>query len=107
MKLLSEQKVKVSAVSLLEAGLVLSQEEFHDLSRLLNELEVEVEPFNKAMVAVAVEAAWRYGRGRSSSKAKLNFGDCCVYATAHVLGLPLLFKGSDFIHTDIKQVHKT
>jgi ribonuclease VapC len=31
----------------------------------------------------------------------LNFGDCFSYALAKVLGEPLLFKGEDFIHTDI------
>jgi ribonuclease VapC len=42
----------------------------------------------------------RYGKGRQH-RAGLNFGDCCSYALAAETGLPLLFKGGDFGHTDI------
>lgn len=41
------------------------------------------------------------GRG-SKHPAKLNFGDCFAYALARTRNLPLLFKGDDFIHTDIE-----
>jgi ribonuclease VapC len=42
-----------------------------------------------------------YGR-LARHPAKLNFGDCMAYAVAKRLNAPLLFKGDDFIHTDIK-----
>ena len=42
-----------------------------------------------------------YGKGRH--KAGLNYGDCMAYAVAKTFNAPLLFKGLDFIHTDIKQ----
>jgi ribonuclease VapC len=29
-------------------------------------------------------------------------GDCFSYALAKIRGLPLLFKGDDFVHTDIR-----
>ncbi|RYF97282.1 MAG: type II toxin-antitoxin system VapC family toxin, partial [Caulobacteraceae bacterium] len=35
--------------------------------------------------------------------AQLNMGDCFSYAMANLHGVPLLFKGQDFIHTDIAQ----
>ena len=41
----------------------------------------------------------RFGRGRHA--ARLNLGDCFVYALAKETGEPLLFKGNDFAHTDI------
>jgi ribonuclease VapC len=48
-------------------------------------------------------AAWRrYGKGRHS--AGLNLGDCFSYALARTSGEALLFKGNDFIHTDIASV---
>ena len=48
----------------------------------------------------AVRQAWRrFGKGRHP--AALNFGDCFAYALAHVIGEPLLYKGSDFARTDI------
>ena len=48
----------------------------------------------------AVDAFAIFGKGRH--KAKLNMGDCFSYACAKKLRLPLLFKGNDFIHTDIQ-----
>jgi ribonuclease VapC len=41
----------------------------------------------------------RFGKGRHP--AALNFGDCMSYALASVSGLPLLYAGTDFSHTDI------
>ena len=35
------------------------------------------------------------------NRAQLNFGDCFAYALAKTRNLPLLFKGDNFIHTDI------
>lgn len=52
-----------------------------------------------AIGALAVEASRVQGRGRH--KAGLNFGDCFAYACARAHGLPLLFKGNDFVHKDI------
>jgi ribonuclease VapC len=34
--------------------------------------------------------------------ARLNFGDCLSFAVAKHLEAPLLYKGDDFIHTDIE-----
>ena len=44
----------------------------------------------------------RFGKGRH--KARLNYGDCFAYALAKSLDAPLLFKGDDFRHTDIRAV---
>jgi ribonuclease VapC len=44
-----------------------------------------------------------YGKG-SGHPAALNFGDLFSYALAKVRGLPLLYKGDDFGHTDIAGV---
>ena len=41
-----------------------------------------------------------YGKG-SGHPAGLNFGDVFSYALAKVRGLPLLYKGDNFAHTDI------
>ncbi|MFD1254736.1 Ribonuclease VapC30 [Devosia equisanguinis] len=50
---------------------------------------------------LAVEAFARFGKGRH--RADLNMGDCFAYACARANHVPLLFKGNDFIHTDIEQ----
>lgn len=57
-------------------------------------------PFDLVQFRFAAEAFSRFGKGRH--KAGLNFGDCLSYAVARAHDLPLLFKGHDFIHTDVK-----
>jgi ribonuclease VapC len=53
--------------------------------------------------ADALRVAYRmYGKGQH--RAGLNVGDCFSYALAKVSGQPLLFKGDDFTHTDIRVV---
>ncbi|MDP3899007.1 MAG: type II toxin-antitoxin system VapC family toxin, partial [Mesorhizobium sp.] len=42
----------------------------------------------------------------SGHRARLNMGDCFSYALAKSRNLPLLFKGDDFIHTDIEPALK-
>jgi ribonuclease VapC len=71
-----------------------------DLERLIGKLNAEVIAFESSMATLAADAFRRYGKGRH--KAGLNFGDCLVYATAKHFNLPLLYKGQDFIHTDLK-----
>lgn len=70
------------------------------ISQLLETYEVRVMAFDAAMADVAIGAFERYGKGRH--KAALNFGDCCAYALAKSMNLPLLFKGKDFSRTDIR-----
>ena len=50
---------------------------------------------------MAVEAFRRFGKG-IDPKARLNFCDCAVYALAKEMRAPLLFKGDDFVHTDLQ-----
>jgi ribonuclease VapC len=47
----------------------------------------------------------RFGKGRH--RAALNFGDCFAYGLASVLGEALLFKGADFVHTDLLSAAST
>ena len=51
--------------------------------------------------ADAAQAAFvAYSKG-NGHPAGLNFGDVFSYALAKMQGLPLLYKGDDFAHTDI------
>lgn len=52
-------------------------------------------------LGIAVDAFMAFGRGRNHP-ARLNYGDCMAYALAKSLDAPLLFKGDDFVHTDVK-----
>ncbi|WP_298952541.1 type II toxin-antitoxin system VapC family toxin [uncultured Methylobacterium sp.] len=56
--------------------------------------------FTLDMHHAASAAFLRFGRGRGHP-AKLNMGDCLSYAVGKVHDLPLLFKGDDFVHTDL------
>lgn len=59
-----------------------------------------IEPVTAEQARIAREAYRLFGRG-NGHPARLNYGDCFAYALAKALGEPLLFKGEDFIHTDI------
>ena len=70
-----------------------------DLDLFLEEAEIELVPVTPEQTAVARLAWRRYGKG--NHPAALNFGDCFAYALAQETGEPLLFKGEDFLLTDV------
>jgi ribonuclease VapC len=62
---------------------------------------VAVQPIQPETAQVALEAFARYGKGRGH-RARLNLGDCFIYAQAKVGGASLLYKGEDFSKTDVE-----
>ena len=70
------------------------------LDKVLEAPRLKIVPFDRRAYESARLAFERYGTGRH--KAKLNFGDCFSYAVAKLHGTALLYKGSDFAHTDIR-----
>jgi ribonuclease VapC len=98
----------VSACSLVEARMVAhgrgGERLVSVLDALVEALEIEVAAVDSFQAAAAHAAFIRYGRG-SGHPAQLNFGDLFSYALAKVHGVPLLFKGDDFRHTDIEPAH--
>lgn len=96
----------VSAATLLECGIVietrLGERGGGELDLWLHKLRAEIVDVTADQVAIAREAHRRYGKGRA--KAGLNFGDCFSYALAMERRERLLFKGSDFAHTDVDAV---
>lgn len=58
--------------------------------------------FDKNTADEAFAAFQRFGKGLGHP-AQLNMGDCAAYATAQLQRAPLLFKGDDFTHTDVRQ----
>ncbi|MGH6909615.1 MAG: type II toxin-antitoxin system VapC family toxin [Phenylobacterium sp.] len=96
----------ISAASVAEALIVLDNRTGDDngdlLRSLLFELGLLVEPVTGSEAWLAGEAYRRFGKGRH--RARLNLGDCFTYALARILDLPLLFKGDDFRHTDLRAV---
>ena len=58
-------------------------------------------PFDEEQATIAGDAYRDYGKG-SGHPARLNLGDCYAYALASQTGEPLLYKGDDFSHTDLR-----
>ncbi len=101
-KVLGSKRALVGAPTLVETRMVLDARlsaAGDTLNDFLRDGGITIVPFDAAMFAAAAEAFTRYGRGRH--RARLNFGDCPSDAVASVMRLPLLFKGDDFVHTDI------
>jgi ribonuclease VapC len=104
-EILTAQPARISAASYFEFGLVIDQKRDPQLTRGVDDLmvsaEVTIEPVTERQARIAREAYRDYGKA-SGHPARLNFGDCFAYALARDLGEPLLFKGDDFRHTDIR-----
>ena len=70
------------------------------IDELIAEAAISIEPVTAEQARIARQAYRDFGKG-SRHPAQLNFGDCFAYALAKQLREPLLFKGNNFIHTDI------
>jgi ribonuclease VapC len=95
----------ISSVSVVESRLVIhgrrGQRGIVLADNLLRLPVFEIVPPGAAEMEAAYAAFVAYGKG-SGHPANLNFGDLFAYALAKVHSVPLLFKGNDFVHTDIQ-----
>jgi ribonuclease VapC len=93
-------EVCASPLNLLEAGIVLALRFGRftppQYATWLEEMNVIV---TDVVSVAALRAYLQYGKG--VHRAGLNLGDCFAYALARQLEAPLLFKGEDFVFTDI------
>jgi ribonuclease VapC len=93
----------MSIVSYVETNMVISSRRADPKSKqidiLLSSLGIQVVPVTLDHGIIAVGAFARFGKGRHP--ASLNLADCFTYALAKGNGIPLLFKGNNFPHTDI------
>lgn len=96
---------RVSAGTYIEAAIVVDSNRDPVLSRRLDDLisdaEITIEPVTPSQALLARAAYRDFGKG-SGHQAQLNYGDCFAYALAKELQEPLLFKGANFVHTDVK-----
>ena len=94
----------VSAVTRVELSFVIEGRKGEtgraDLELLLRDGGFDIVSVTPQQATIAIDAFRRYGRGRH--RAGLNIGDCFSYALAVATDHPLLFKGNDFIHTDLR-----
>lgn len=95
----------LSAATWLEVAIVVDSAKDATRSRQLDELiavmGLVIEPVTAVQARIAREAYRDFGRA-SGHPARLNFGDCFAYALAKDFDMPLLFKGNDFSHTDVR-----
>ena len=96
---------RISAVSYVETAALIDGSKDPIASRRFDELietaQIAIEPVTEAQAHIARQAYRDFGK-TSGHPAKLNFGDCFSYALAKSKAEPLLFKGRDFSHTDVK-----
>ena len=98
-------KVLISSVSVVETKIVLQYRWGMRGVLLANDLfslpQFEIIPPSVADVDAAISAYLLYGKG-NGHRAALNFGDVFSYALAKTRDLPLLYKGNDFLETDLR-----
>lgn len=94
----------LSSVSLLETSMVLAgrvgdQASWTGLDALVSRANMQTVAHDALLADAARTAFLRFGKGRHP--AALNLGDCASYALARSRDVPLLFKGGDFVRTDL------
>jgi ribonuclease VapC len=96
---------RISAATYFESSIIVDSWKNPLLSVQLDEIierfNVVIEPVTTEQAKIARQAYRDYGRG-SGHAANLNFGDCFSYALARAKREPILFKGDDFLHTDLR-----
>jgi len=99
------EDVYISAAAYLELAVVIDSRRDAVMSReiddFLDRFSVIIEPVTAEQARIARQAYRDYGKG-SGHRANLNFGDCFSYALAREKREPLLYKGDDFVHTDLR-----
>lgn len=98
--LTSGAQLVMSAPTRLKLGIVSLHKNIQNrVDQSIQTYQIQIEPFTQAHATLAIAAFAQYGKGRHP--AALNFGDCCAYALAKSMNLPLLYTGNDFAQTDI------
>lgn len=97
--------VRMSAASYFETAIVIDKFRDAALSVSFDDMVLDsriiIEPVTAEQARIARQAYRDYGKG-SGHAANLNFGDCFSYALARAKREPILFKGDDFVHTDLR-----
>ena len=101
----SRARRSMSAATYLETAIVADRNPNptmgRELDRLLDEAGIEIVAVTQSQARIARAAYKDFGRG-SGHPARLNFGDCFAYALAVDRNEPLLYKGDNFGHTDVR-----
>lgn len=106
-KLASARRVVISPIAIYEATLALARITRNNLvearaamNNFIATSGAIVVPVDGGVGEAALDAFAQFGKGRH--RAALNMGDCFAYACAKIHRVPLLCKGDDFVHTNIR-----
>ena len=94
----------LSAASFLESSMILESrfgaDGVRDLDLFIARARISLVSVDEEQAYLAREGFRKYGKGRHP--AGLNYGDCFSYALARSRDEALLFKGQDFLQTDVE-----
>jgi ribonuclease VapC len=94
----------ISTASFLETSIILESrfgaDGVRDLDLFIAKAQISLISVDEEQAHVARDGFRKYGKGRHP--AGLNYGDCFSYALARSRDEPLLFKGQDFLKTDVE-----
>ena len=97
--------VRVSTATYLETHILVDRYRNPILKARLEEIfenpGLVIEPVTLDQARIGRLAYRDFGKG-SGHRAKLNFGDCFSYALARDKRESILYKGDDFVHTDLR-----
>jgi ribonuclease VapC len=94
----------ISAGNMIEIYRVVQARARHrlaDVDALVAQLLLHIAPVDAAQTRLARDGMERFGKGRGTPPAVLNFGDLFAYALARAMRAPLLYKGDDFRATNV------
>jgi ribonuclease VapC len=99
------ETIRISAATYVELSVVVQRLKDpaleSEIDEFIEQVEIEIEAVTVTQARIAREAYRAFGRG-SGHPANLNFGDCFSYALAREKREPLLYKGDDFGHTNVR-----
>ena len=102
--LAQEPGSRMSVVNWVEAAVVVDSARDPVASRrfdkLIDAASIHLVEVTVEQASAARQAYRDFGKG-SGHPARLNFGDCFAYALATLRREPMLYKGDDFVHTDL------
>jgi ribonuclease VapC len=94
---------RLSAVTFVETAMIVETQTKNNGSRQLDAFirraGIAIDPVTEEQAHIARQAFIDFGMGRHP--AGLNYGDCFSYALSKATREPLLFKGKDFLKTDL------
>jgi ribonuclease VapC len=94
----------MSTASFVETSIILESrfgaDGVRDLDLFISKAQISLVCVDEDHAHLARDGFRKYGKGRHP--AGLNYGDCFSYALARSRDEPLLFKGKDFLQTDVE-----